>query len=67
MEQVKPYWASKTLWFNLVLAIAAFWPTVHTVILSNEEYVLTAIGLVNVLLRVVTSKPLGIPKKKEEN
>ncbi len=58
--EVKPYWASKTLWFNLVVAIAAFWPPAHTIVTSNEEYFLTAIGIVNVLLRLITKKPLGI-------
>lgn len=50
----KPVYLSKTLWMNLVLAIAAFFPVVQVYIAAHPEAVALFFVGVNVVLRLVT-------------
>jgi len=43
---------SKTLWVNLILAIAAFIPSIKEVI--NEDVLLQIFAAINIMLRLVT-------------
>lgn len=50
----KKPWLSKTLWFNLVVAGAAFIPGAQDWLHGNEEIVLLAFSGVNMILRLLT-------------
>lgn len=62
METVKHPLASKTLWVNLLLSIfgfvLAYKPELATYL--NEGMILTVVGFVNMILRMVTQNKIGI-------
>lgn len=63
MEDQKPWWASKTIWVNLV-ALGATLATVLGVDTGLTPEVQTQIvagvmGIVNIVLRFVTTTPVG--------
>lgn len=51
----KKPWLSKTIWFNLLISVAAFIPSVQAYVHGNEEVVVLALSGVNMILRLVTS------------
>lgn len=57
----KPFWASKTLWVNLVAVIAAVLGAFNVDMLTPEmqaQVVGVIMGVVNMVLRVVTKGPV---------
>lgn len=60
MEEKKSIFLSKTLWMNLVMAIAAFFPVIHEWITANPETYAMAWSVINVGLRLLTKKELYI-------
>lgn len=55
VTEVKPSWQSKTLWTNIVMALAAmFVPQVQDVISQNPEYTTVAWSIINCVLRFIT-------------
>lgn len=52
MEPSKSAFKSKTLWVNLIVAVAAFFPGVAEKL--SPEVVLQALAVVNMILRFVT-------------
>lgn len=59
---MKSYAESKTIWFNLALAVVGVLEVTDWAEIVPEDYVgLVALGvaLVGVTLRVVTTKPVG--------
>ena len=64
---MKPFWQSKTLWFNLGLAVLGVLKQTN-VLPANidfEELLLTAV-VGNAGLRAVTSQPVRVQKKKSD-
>lgn len=55
---MKPFWKSKTLWINLLMAIAAFFPAVQAH-LDAETMGMVFAG-VNGILRVVTKEKVSL-------
>lgn len=60
MENKKLIYQSKTLYVNLILAIAAFFPSVQQYISSHPEIFTTGFAVLNILLRVVTKSGIQI-------
>jgi len=62
METVKHPLASKTIWVNLLMSIfgfvLAYKPELGSYL--NEGMILTLIGFVNMILRMVTQNKIGI-------
>ena len=59
MNTTKP-WLSKTIWLNVIIAVAAFVPVVRDWIAGHSEIVLIAIAGAGSILRVVTNGKIGI-------
>lgn len=60
MESKKP-WQSKTIWINLILALAAMLaPQVQVYIAAHPEMVAIVFSVVNMILRVVTQGKIQI-------
>jgi len=60
MENKKP-WESKTVILNLILAIAAIvFPPAVKLIQDNPELVAIAFTGLNIVLRLITKKPISI-------
>ena len=53
----KKWWESKTLWINLMLAIAAFFPKVKEVV--SEDILIQAFAMINIILRLVTKDKIA--------
>lgn len=51
---------SKTLWINLIVAIAAFIPQVSEYIASHPEVLTIAFAVVNVVLRLLTKDKIQL-------
>lgn len=59
MENKAPY-KSKTLWVNLLMAVAAFFPAAQAVIQNHPEAVMAGFGIINMVLRLVTKDKIGL-------
>jgi hypothetical protein len=59
-DQSKKLWKSKTLWVNLVMAVAAFIPGVGEMISQNPEAAGSLVAVVNVILRLVTKEKVSL-------
>ena len=63
METGKPFWASKTLWANVVAFVAVFATTFGLDLGLDAETQLAFVGgimaVVNVVLRLVTVEPIA--------
>lgn len=57
----KPAWQSKTLWMNLIGALAViFWPAAGDFVAQNPEVVMAAWAAINMVLRWVTKGAVQI-------
>lgn len=52
-ENSKPFWLSKTMWANLLMGVAAFFPKIRD--LASPEVMSSAFVLVNMILRLISS------------
>jgi hypothetical protein len=59
MKSKKP-WLSKTVWFNALVGLLAFWPTGSAWAAANTPTVLMGIGIVGMILRAVTKGKVAI-------
>ena len=62
---MKPWWKSKTLWVNIVVAVLASLEATTGLLqpyLPQHWYVVVAVGLpiINVVLRIVTTQGLKV-------
>lgn len=58
VPQTKPFWKSKTLWFNAVAGVVTvFWPEVSKFLTPEQAGAIVIIG--NAILRLVTVAPVG--------
>jgi hypothetical protein len=65
----KPWWASKTLWVNAIAVAGAISTGLFGLDIDQEtqaSLVAGVLAVVNILLRVVTDKPVYLKKKKKE-
>ncbi len=61
LNETKSPLLSKTLWVNLVVALAAlFFPPAGAFIQSHPEVVLVVFSGVNMLLRLITKKEISL-------
>lgn len=58
-ETKKP-WLSKTLWMNALLAGSAFVPSIHGWAVAHTEFVMSAFGVLNMLLRFITKDKISL-------
>ena len=58
-KQQKPWYLSKTVWVNLLIFVLSLLAALGSEPSINFEYVTIATAVVNVLLRFVTSDPIG--------
>ena len=55
---MKPFWQSKTLWVNLVMAAAAFFPAISDKL--DVDTVATLFAGVNTILRTVSNEKISL-------
>ncbi len=55
----KVWWKSKTLWVNALSILAMVFGSTYIEALLDPKYVAMILGLVNMLLRMITGKPLA--------
>lgn len=58
MSSNTPWYKSKTIWANVAAAVGAV--IFPEVVAANPEESAAAIGILNILLRVLTRKPLSV-------
>jgi uncharacterized membrane protein YqaE (UPF0057 family) len=58
-ETKKPY-LSKTIWTNVILALAAFIPGAQEWIQGNEAVVLAFWAVINIILRLLTKDKIQV-------
>lgn len=58
-KQHKPWYVSKTVWVNLLVFVLSLLAAVSGEPGVNFEYVTIATAVVNVILRFITSDPIG--------
>lgn len=51
---MKPFFQSKTIIVNAIIALSALIPGVESFVLEHPDLVVAAVGAVNILLRIVT-------------
>jgi hypothetical protein len=59
MESKKP-WLSKTIWMNLMLAVAPFIPGASEWMASNASVLISAFAVLNMVLRLVSKDKIGL-------
>ena len=59
MESKSPL-KSRTLWINLIVAVAAFIPSVKDFVAANPDILLWGFSALNVVLRIITKKQVDI-------
>ena len=57
---MKPFWQSKTLWINLIMALAAFIPGAAEWISGHPEIMSIAFVAINIVLRLVSKDQITI-------
>lgn len=57
-QQTKPLLTSKTIVVNAVVALAAMYPPAQEFVANHAPLVLSAIGILNVVLRLVTKSKI---------
>jgi hypothetical protein len=60
VEESKKLYKSKTLWVNLVMAVAAFIPGVGEWVAGNTEAAGAIVAGINVVLRLVTKEKVSL-------
>ena len=65
---MKPWYTSKTIWFNIIVAVLATLETFTGLLqpyMPAHWYVAVAVGLpiVNVILRVITTQAISLKKQ----
>lgn len=60
MHDNKMIYQSKTVWVNLIFAVAAFFPSVQQYISAHPELIPTLFAILNILLRVVSKSGIQI-------
>jgi len=67
---IKPWWKSKTMWVSIITIVAgAFSGLVDQNLVTNPKIVsviLTVVGILNLVLRMVTSTPVVAKKPTAE-
>ena len=58
IQDGKPWYTSKTLWFNIVTLALGIVQLVSDVYIIPEDYLALILGVGNLVLRFLTSKPL---------
>lgn len=56
----KKPWQSKTVWVALITAVAAFIPAFQAEITKNPELVVSTLGLIFMLLRLISKDKIVI-------
>lgn len=56
----KAPWTSKTLWTNLIVAIAAMVPQAQTFVTSHPGLIMGGLAVANFVLRLVTKDKLAL-------
>lgn len=56
----KKAWGSKTVWTNLILAMAAFVPPVQEYISGHPEMVAIGWSVINIMLRLISKDKIQI-------
>lgn len=60
MQETKPFYKSKTLWFNAIaIALAVASQFGFQEFVPDAELIAGVMAVVNMLLRFVTTKPVG--------
>ena len=61
---VKPFWKSKTLWFNIlsVVAMIVQYLVDNQMFTAYAKWELLAIAVINFVLRLLTNQGIGTPK-----
>lgn len=57
---MKKPWLSKTLWTNVVIAVAAFFPIVRDWISANPAVMAIGFSVINLVLRAITKDEIGL-------
>lgn len=63
MEEIKKPWESKTVWANAIIGVAPLIPGASGWIAENPQGFGVAVGLLNVVLRFITTKKLSFDWK----
>ena len=61
MEETKPFWASKTIWVNIIAVGAVLAGSAGLEITADLQasIVATVMGIANIILRFVTKAPIS--------
>lgn len=59
MENKAPY-KSKTIWVNLLFAVAAFFPQAQEFLKNHPEAVMSGFAVLNMVLRLVSKDKIGL-------
>lgn len=57
---MKSIFASKTIWFNVLTALAAIIAAPEIASVISPQTLLIAVTIINVALRLITTQPVGI-------
>lgn len=60
MQETKPAYLSKTVLVNLIVAIAAFFPSVQAYISAHPEIFTYGFVIINIALRAITKSQIQI-------
>ena len=55
----KPWWKSKTLWFNIVSVLVWSAQGMSGITCIPDDVLITIIAVGNAVLRVITNQPIG--------
>jgi hypothetical protein len=63
MNEIKPFYKSRAFWFNtlalIIVVASAFGYTSFTADPKVDQYALVAVTLINLVLRFLTTQPIG--------
>jgi len=57
---IKPWWVSKTMWTNLLIAMAAFFPPIQDWISKNPEQMVWVWAGINLVLRFISKGKISL-------
>ena len=60
---MKAWYQSKTLWVNILTLLTAIFalPELQTLAPGSERFLLAGVAVLNVVLRLLTTQPIGTP------